>query len=53
MGSSDGYELIEKMNIEELEQRFEMGWGPKVKYVEGKYDGSTTWDNIDDKYKPY
>lgn len=30
---------LEKFQLEELEQRFEMGWGPKKVHGKGKIDG--------------
>jgi hypothetical protein len=32
-------EKLEKFQVEELEQRFEMGWGPKKVHGKGKIDG--------------
>ncbi|QQY83101.1 hypothetical protein JJL45_03655 [Tamlana sp. s12] len=32
-------EKLEKFQFEELEQRFEMGWGPKKVHAKGTIDG--------------
>lgn len=37
------------MDIEKLEQRFEMGWIPKFKNGELKYGDSGSWDGLEDK----
>jgi hypothetical protein len=46
-------ELIKKLDIEELEQRFEMGWGPKFKRGELKYGENGGFDGIDEKKYSY
>jgi hypothetical protein len=32
-------EKLRKFQVEELEQRFEMGWGPKKVHAKGKVQG--------------